>query len=57
MIKNMIKLAIFGAKVLPLKRSEDSITNKKYLRELTNKDASRKYVLAKGNHSKAAGMS
>ena len=57
LIKNMIKLAIFGSKVVPLKRSEDSITNKKYLRELTKGDVSRKYVLEKNNHNKAAGMS
>ena len=32
LIKNMIKLAIFGKTVKPLMRNEDSITNKKYLR-------------------------
>ena len=56
LIKNIIKLAVLGKNVRPLKRSKDSITKKAYLRGLRNIQDNRKYVLAKAPGREEVGI-
>lgn len=56
LIKNIIKLAVFGKNVKAFKRTKDSITKKSYLRGLRNIQDNRKYVLAKSTGRDEVGI-